>query len=93
MTMHGFLTHKPALETPFLLLSVCVQLQYDRFCFIFYNVMFGCCRLECCFFFFFVMRDRKGADLNSREGEEKLGRVEKGETIIRVYYMRKIYFQ
>lgn len=33
------------------------------------------------------MRDRKEMDL--REEEEELGRTEEGETIIRVYCMRK----
>lgn len=34
-----------------------------------------------------LMRDRKEMDL--REEEEELGRTEEGETIIRVYCMRK----
>jgi hypothetical protein len=39
------------------------------------------------------MRDRKEVDLDGREGGEDLGKTEEGETIIRIYYVRKIYFQ
>jgi hypothetical protein len=40
------------------------------------------------------MRDRKGLDLKGRKGREGLGGVGGGETIIRIYCMRKrVYFQ
>lgn len=39
------------------------------------------------------MRVRKRLDLDEREGGEELGGVEGGETIIQIYYMRKIYCQ
>ena len=48
--------------------------------------MFGCYLLEACSF---LMRDRKGVDLDGRRGGEELGGVEGGETIIRIYYVRK----
>jgi hypothetical protein len=35
------------------------------------------------------MRDRKGVDPNRRGSKEELGGVEGGETIFRIYYMRK----
>lgn len=35
------------------------------------------------------MTDRKGGDLDGKGGSQKLGRVEGGETVIRIYYMRK----
>jgi hypothetical protein len=38
--------------------------------------------LEACSF---LMRDRKGVDLEEIGDEEELGGVEKGETIIRIY--------
>ena len=37
------------------------------------------------------MRDRKGVDLEEIGDEEELGGVEKGETIIRICYVRKKY--
>ena len=35
------------------------------------------------------MRDRKGVDPDRRGGEEVLGGVKGGETVIRIYRMRK----
>lgn len=35
------------------------------------------------------MRGRKEVNMQEREGREELGRVEGGETIIRIYYIRK----
>lgn len=35
------------------------------------------------------MRDRKGVDSEGREGWEELGGVERGKTIIRIYYVIK----
>ena len=48
--------------------------------------MFGCFLLEACSF---LMKDRKGVDLEERGGGEELGRVEERETIIRKYCLRK----
>lgn len=41
------------------------------------------------------MRDRKWMDPDGRGGGEKLGEVEEGETIIRIYFCEEkiIYFQ
>jgi hypothetical protein len=41
----------------------------------------------------FFLRDRNRVDPDGREGEEELRGVEGEKTIIRVYYMRKMYFQ
>ena len=41
------------------------------------------------FLFCFLKRDRKGVVLVGGEVVEELGGVEGGETIIRIYYMRK----
>ena len=70
------------------LLGCYVQLSILKFLLhlIFYFVIFGCYLLEACSF---LMRDRKGVDLEGRRGGEDLGRVEGEETIIRIYYMRK----
>jgi hypothetical protein len=38
------------------------------------------------------MRDRKGVDLRGRRYGKEVGGVEEGETIIKIYYMRKIFF-
>jgi hypothetical protein len=35
------------------------------------------------------VRDRKGVDLDRRRGRKELGGVEGGETLIRIYYVRK----
>ena len=52
--------------------------------------MFGCYLLEACSF---LMRDRKGVDLEGKGGGEELGGINGGKTVIRIYYMRKTYFQ
>jgi hypothetical protein len=39
------------------------------------------------------MRDIKKVDLDGRGDEEKLGKNRRKGTIIRVYYVRKIYLQ
>ena len=52
----------------------------------FYFFLFGCYLLEACSF---LMRDRKGVDLDGRDGGEELGGVEGEETVICVYCMRK----
>ena len=57
---------------------------------IFYFVMFGCYLLGACSF---LMRDRKGVDLEGKGGGEELGGINGGKTVIRIYYMRKTYFQ
>jgi hypothetical protein len=38
------------------------------------------------------MGDRNGVDPDRRGGREELGGVERGETIIRIYYVRKKFF-
>lgn len=48
--------------------------------------MFGCYLLKACSS---LIRDRKGADLDERRGREELGEVERGETVLRLYCMRK----
>lgn len=53
---------------------------------IFYFVMFGCFLLEACYF---LMRNKKGVDLERRGGGEELGGVETVETILRIYCVRK----
>lgn len=35
------------------------------------------------------MRDRKGVDSDSRGGKEDLGAIEGGETVIKIYCMKK----
>ena len=50
--------------------------------------MFGCYLLEACSF---LMRDRKGVDLEGRRGGKELGGVVGGETIVMIYYMTKEY--
>lgn len=70
MRTSGSLTLVPALGTLFLLSCSCVQLQHDIFCIIllyFTFVMVGCYCLEACSF---LMKDRKGLDL---EGSWDLG--------------------
>ena len=49
---------------------------------IFYFVIFGCYLLEACSF---LMRHKKEMDLDGRGGGEEIGKVEGGETIIRIY--------
>jgi hypothetical protein len=39
----------------------------------------------------FLVRDRNGVDLDERRGREELGGVEGGETMVQIYYMRKIF--
>ena len=39
--------------------------------------------------FCFLLRDRKGVNLDWREDDRELGGVERGETIFRFYCMRK----
>jgi len=41
------------------------------------------------YYLFFLMRDRKGVDPERRGGGEDLGGVKGGETVIRIYRMRK----
>ena len=53
--------------------------------FIFYFFMFGSYLLEACS----LKRDGKGVDLKGRGGDEKGGGVEGGESIIRIYCLRK----
>lgn len=53
---------------------------------LFYFVMFGCYRLDARSF---LMRDGKGTDLDGREVGEELRGVGGGETVIRIYCMRK----
>ena len=48
--------------------------------------MFVCYFLEVCSF---LIRDRKGVDPEGKEGGKGLGEIEEGETIIRIYCMRK----
>lgn len=40
-----------------------------------------------------LMRDRKRVELNRRGGGEKLGGVEGGDIIIKIYYIQTILFQ
>jgi hypothetical protein len=51
--------------------------------------MFYCQLLEA---FSFLMRARKGVDLDGREGGEEPG-VERRGTVIKIYCMRKEYFR
>ena len=39
------------------------------------------------------MSNRKGVDSDGREDDEELGGVGEGDAVIRIYYMKKIYFQ
>ena len=41
----------------------------------------------------FPTRDRKGVSLDEREGGEGLRRPEGGKTKIRIYFIKKFYFQ
>jgi hypothetical protein len=50
-----------------------------------YYILF-CYVLEACSF---PTRDRKGVDLDGRGHGEKLGGVERRETVIRIYCMKK----
>lgn len=48
--------------------------------------MFGCYLLET---YSFLMRNKKGVELKERGAGEDLGGIVGGETIIRIYCMRK----
>jgi len=39
------------------------------------------------------MKYRKGVDPEGRRVGEEIGEIEAGETLIRIYYVRKEYFQ
>ena len=54
-----------------------------------YCFVLGYYLLEACYF---LMRDRKGVDLDGRRSVEDLAEVDKGESVIRTYYMRKNLF-
>lgn len=41
----------------------------------------------------FLMRDQTGVDMDARGDREELGGVGIRETVIRIYYMKKGYFQ
>lgn len=57
------------------------------FYFIFlYFILFDCHLLESCSF---LMKDRKGVYLEGRGGEGNPGELEVGESITRIYCMRK----
>lgn len=53
---------------------------------IFYFVMFGGYLLEACPF---LARDRKGVDVDRKGGGEELGGGERGESVFRLYCLRK----
>lgn len=85
MRTSGSLTLVPALGTLFLLSCSCVQLQHDIFCIIllyFTLVMVGCYCLEACSF---LMKDRKGLDLEGSWDWEEMGGFEGGEPTIRIW--------
>lgn len=52
-------------------------------------IISGCYLLEVCSF---LMRDKKRADPEGRESGGHLGRVERGEIVIRIYCMKKKLF-
>jgi hypothetical protein len=53
--------------------------------------MFGCYLLEGCPF---LIKDRKGVDLEGREDGKELGRVQEGGNVIKIYCINKrIYVQ
>lgn len=71
---------------PFLLYICIVLFQYVRF---FFNLIVFYFIISPSKPVYFPMRDRKGMDADGRGGGEELGRVEGGETIKNIYYMRK----
>lgn len=81
----------PALGTLFLLLGCHVNIMMV----LLYLICYFCPvwllspRSRCSF----LMRDKKGIDLEGSEGGEDLGRVEGGKTTIGIYCIRKDYFQ
>lgn len=68
----------------FFLLLCLVQL-FPFYLTVFYFVMFCCCLLEA---HSFLMRDRKGVDLDGRGGGEELG-GRREETPVRIYHVRE----
>lgn len=40
----------------------------------------------------FLMRERKGVDLGGRGGREDFGVAGEQETVIRIYYMKNLFF-
>lgn len=48
--------------------------------------MFGCCFLENCSF---LKENGEGVDVEERGGSRKLGVVEGGETVVRIYCMEE----
>lgn len=79
----GLLTLVPVLDVLSLLLGCHVQLQYDSFCFIllYFVLLLSLKSLV------FTNERQKGS--GSRGGWEELGGIERGETIIRIYYVVK----
>lgn len=76
MFLRAGLIHVPSLG--YFLLFVCfVQFQCVNFCFI-YIILYLSLSLRT---FLFSMRDRNGACLDEKRGEEKLEGEERGETI------------
>lgn len=76
----------------FFLLFSCLVILFYIWVFFFFALSYFTLLLSlsiCCF----LKRDRKGVDLNGRECGEELGEVHGGETVIRIYHMKKIYFQ
>jgi hypothetical protein len=41
---------------------------------------------------YFLVRAIKGVDPDGRGGGREMGRVERGEAVIRIYFMKKVYF-
>jgi len=61
-------------------------IKWFFYCLKFYFVIFGYYVLEACSF---LMRDRKEVDLKEREYGKELGGVERGDTVTKIYCMRK----
>lgn len=96
MRMNESLIRVPALGTPFLLLDCHVQLGYESLLlYLIYLIIFCFVMIDCYILkaYFLLMRDRKGMDPEGGRGGEELGGLEGGDTVIRIYCIRKEHFQ
>lgn len=86
---NGFLMFLPVLRTLLLLLGYLVELQ--MMVFVSSYILFCHAWLFCYLFknFSFLKRERNGADIERKGYREELGELERGENIIRIYWMRK----
>lgn len=67
----------------FITLLYCIVLYCTLYCIISYHIPLDC----------FLRKDKKGVDPEGRGGRDELEEIEDGETINRIYWVKKIYFQ